>query len=69
MGLICGENLANNKKSNVERHFQTKHTAFAEKYPSGEKKKKNSFGTAVESLSEQKYFEEVGEIYKLKYFC
>jgi len=29
--LICGEKLANNKKSYVARHFQNKHTAFAEK--------------------------------------
>ena len=34
--LICGEKLANNKKSNVVRHFQNKHTAFAEKYPDGD---------------------------------
>ncbi|KAF0022271.1 hypothetical protein F2P81_025470 [Scophthalmus maximus] len=34
--LICGEKLANNQKSNVERHFRNKHTAFAEKYQSGD---------------------------------
>uniref|UniRef100_A0A3B4C9Y8 HAT C-terminal dimerisation domain-containing protein n=1 Tax=Pygocentrus nattereri TaxID=42514 RepID=A0A3B4C9Y8_PYGNA len=34
--LICGEILANNKRSNVARHFQNKHRAFAEKYPEGE---------------------------------
>uniref|UniRef100_A0A8D2J826 Uncharacterized protein n=1 Tax=Varanus komodoensis TaxID=61221 RepID=A0A8D2J826_VARKO len=38
--LICGEKLANNKKSNVARHFQNKHTAFAEKYPDGDERKK-----------------------------
>ncbi|XP_066471497.1 protein FAM200C-like isoform X2 [Tiliqua scincoides] len=38
--LICGAKLANNKKSNVERHFQNKHIAFAEKYPDGEERKK-----------------------------
>ncbi|KAM3848390.1 general transcription factor II-I repeat domain-containing protein 2-like [Vipera latastei] len=38
--LICGEKLANNKKWNVARHFQNKHTAFAEKYPEGDERKK-----------------------------
>ncbi|XP_039204225.1 uncharacterized protein LOC120310168 isoform X15 [Crotalus tigris] len=38
--LICGKKLANNKKSNVARHFQKKHTAFAEKYPDGDERKK-----------------------------
>lgn len=37
--LICGEKLANNKKSNVERHFQTK-KAFAEIYPAGDERKR-----------------------------
>ena len=37
--LICGEKLANNKRSNVARHFHNKHTAFAEKYPEGEERK------------------------------
>ena len=32
------EKLANNKKINVERHFQTKHTVFAEKYPAGDER-------------------------------
>ena len=36
--LICGQKLANNKKSNVVRHFQNKHTAFAEKYPAGDER-------------------------------
>ncbi|GBN87658.1 hypothetical protein AVEN_210331-1 [Araneus ventricosus] len=27
--LICHEKLAHNKKSNLERHFTTKHTQFA----------------------------------------
>ena len=34
--LICYEKLANNKKSNVPRHFQNKHAAFAQKYPDGD---------------------------------
>lgn len=38
--LICGEKFANNEKSNVARHFQNKHTAFAEKYPDGDERRK-----------------------------
>ena len=38
--LICGEKLANNKKCNVERHFQNKHSAFAEKYQAGDERKR-----------------------------
>lgn len=62
--LICGEKLANNKKSNVERHFHNKHRSFAKKYPLGEERKKavsalirradqskNSLKTWVESSS------------------
>ncbi|GBM68750.1 hypothetical protein AVEN_38906-1 [Araneus ventricosus] len=30
--LICHERLAHNKKSNLERHFTTKHTQFVGKY-------------------------------------
>ncbi len=45
--LICSKKLANIKKSNAERHFQNKHTAFAEKYAAGAKK--SNFGTAAES--------------------
>ena len=29
--LACGEKVANNKKSNVERHFLNKHNAFVKK--------------------------------------
>ncbi|GBM77699.1 hypothetical protein AVEN_80302-1 [Araneus ventricosus] len=43
--LICHENLAHNKKSNLERHFTTKHTQFAGKYPTSDARKK-----AVEEL-------------------
>lgn len=39
--LICGEKLANNKRSNVTRHFQNKHTAFSTKYLEGEERKKS----------------------------
>ena len=38
--LICNEQLANNKKSNVERHFQIKHLSFAQKYSKGDARKK-----------------------------
>ncbi|KAM4706621.1 general transcription factor II-I repeat domain-containing protein 2-like [Discoglossus pictus] len=38
--LIWGEKFANNKKSNIARHFQNKHTAFAEKYPDGDERQK-----------------------------
>ncbi len=37
--LICGKKYANNQKCNIERHFQKKHTAFAEKYPAGDERK------------------------------
>ncbi|CAI5687214.1 general transcription factor II-I repeat domain-containing protein 2B [Oreochromis niloticus] len=38
--LICGERISNNKKCNVERHFQNRHLAFAEKYPTEDERKK-----------------------------
>ncbi|GBN16877.1 hypothetical protein AVEN_35040-1, partial [Araneus ventricosus] len=38
--LICHEKLARNKKSNLERHFTTKHTQIAGKYPTGDDEKK-----------------------------
>ena len=38
--LICGDKLGTNKKSNVERHFHSKHEAFAEKYPAGDARKR-----------------------------
>ncbi|GBO30067.1 hypothetical protein AVEN_250880-1 [Araneus ventricosus] len=47
--LICHEKLAHNKKSNLERHFTTKHTQFAGKCPTGDARKK-----AVEELPPQK---------------
>ncbi|GBN32924.1 hypothetical protein AVEN_167835-1 [Araneus ventricosus] len=46
--LICHEKLAHNKKSNLERHFATKHTQFAGKYPTGDARKK-----AVEELQKK----------------
>ena len=38
--LICKEKLANNKNSNVERHFQNKHLFFDQKYSEGNARKK-----------------------------
>lgn len=38
--LICTERIASFKKSNVKRHFETHHAAFAAKYPVGESRKK-----------------------------
>ncbi|GBN95258.1 hypothetical protein AVEN_119501-1 [Araneus ventricosus] len=49
--LICHEKLAHNKKSNLERHFTTKHTQFAGKYPTGDAQKK-----AVEELKKKVIF-------------
>ena len=43
--LICQEKLTHNKKSNLERHFTTKHLSFGSKYPAGDARKK-----AVEEL-------------------
>ncbi|GBO29146.1 hypothetical protein AVEN_202743-1 [Araneus ventricosus] len=43
--LICHEKPAHNKKSNLERHFTTKHTQFDGKYPTVDARKK-----AVEEL-------------------
>ncbi|GBO37043.1 hypothetical protein AVEN_244864-1 [Araneus ventricosus] len=47
--LICHEKLAHNKKSNLERHFTTKHTQFAGKYPTCDARK-----NAVEELQKKK---------------
>ncbi|GBN03283.1 hypothetical protein AVEN_120185-1 [Araneus ventricosus] len=46
--LICHEKLAHSKKSNLERHFTTKHTQFAGKYPTADARKK-----AVEELQKK----------------
>ncbi|XP_060788258.1 general transcription factor II-I repeat domain-containing protein 2-like [Neoarius graeffei] len=37
--LICNEKLSNNKKSNLERHFQLKHAKFAADRPVGTERK------------------------------
>lgn len=43
--LNCQEKLAHNKKSNLERHFTSKHVSFSTKSPVGDARKK-----AVEEL-------------------
>lgn len=43
--LICKEKFSHNKKSNLERHFTSKHASFSTKYPVGDARKK-----AVEEL-------------------
>ncbi|GBN59830.1 hypothetical protein AVEN_191617-1 [Araneus ventricosus] len=47
--LSCHEKLAHNKKSNLERHFTTKYAQFADKYPTGDARKK-----AVEELQKKR---------------
>lgn len=37
--MLCNENLSNNKKCYVERHFQEKHANFAAEYPVGSDRK------------------------------
>nr|XP_006121069.2 general transcription factor II-I repeat domain-containing protein 2-like isoform X4 [Pelodiscus sinensis] len=37
--LICSKRLCANKKWNLERHFMTKHAAFATNYPEGDARK------------------------------
>lgn len=38
--LLCHEEFAQNKKSNLERHFSRKHPSFMSKYPEGEARKR-----------------------------
>lgn len=54
--LICQEKLAHNRKSNLERHFTTKHMSFSTKYPVGDARKK-----AVEEL--QKHQEKSSSVF------
>lgn len=37
--LICDENFKNNKKSNIERHFLSKHDSFGKTHPAGSDRK------------------------------
>lgn len=38
--LICNDKIASMKRSNIKRHFDTRHTTFAAKYPEGGSRKK-----------------------------
>uniref|UniRef100_A0A3B3C4Y6 HAT C-terminal dimerisation domain-containing protein n=1 Tax=Oryzias melastigma TaxID=30732 RepID=A0A3B3C4Y6_ORYME len=40
--LICNDKIASMKRSNVKRHFDTRHATFASKYPAGDSRKKAS---------------------------
>ncbi|KAJ0033660.1 hypothetical protein NQD34_000767 [Periophthalmus magnuspinnatus] len=51
--LLCNEKLSNNKKSNVERHFQGRHATFAAEYPVGSERK-SAIALLLEKLEERK---------------
>lgn len=51
--LICNEKLSNNKKSNVERHFQLRHAKFADDYPVGTERK-SAIAVLVEKFEGRK---------------
>ena len=38
--LICSDKITSMKRSNVKRHFETRHSTFALKYPAGDSRKK-----------------------------
>ncbi|XP_033834271.1 general transcription factor II-I repeat domain-containing protein 2-like [Periophthalmus magnuspinnatus] len=38
--LICNDKIASMKRSNMKRHFDTRHATFASKYPAGDSRKK-----------------------------
>ncbi|XP_069599634.1 general transcription factor II-I repeat domain-containing protein 2-like [Ranitomeya imitator] len=38
--LICNDKIASMKRSNIKRHFDTRHASFASKYPEGDSRKK-----------------------------
>ncbi|KAJ3609521.1 hypothetical protein NHX12_024042 [Muraenolepis orangiensis] len=38
--LICNDKITSLKRSNVKRHFDTRHATFASKYPAGDSRKK-----------------------------
>ncbi|KAL7879083.1 hypothetical protein AOLI_G00100570 [Acnodon oligacanthus] len=40
VGLICNDKIASMKRLNMKRHFDTRHTTFASKYPAGDSRKK-----------------------------
>ena len=66
--LICGEKLANNKRSNVARHFNNTHKAFAEKYPDEERKKAVKELMWKADLTKHR-IQEVVEVCKFNYIC
>ena len=51
--LLCNEKLSNNKKSNLERHFQGRHAKFAANYPFGSERK-SAITVLLEKLEERK---------------
>lgn len=51
--MLCSEKLSNNKKSNVERHFQGRHATFAAEYPV-ESERKSVIALLLEKLEERK---------------
>lgn len=38
--LICNDKISSMKRSNIKRHFDTRHATFASKYPAGDSRKK-----------------------------
>ena len=38
--LICSDKISSMKRSHVKRHFKTRHSTFALKYPAGDSRKK-----------------------------
>ncbi|BFZ18385.1 hypothetical protein BsWGS_21424 [Bradybaena similaris] len=38
--LICSDKIASMKRTNIKRHFETRHSTFALKYPAGDSRKK-----------------------------
>ena len=51
--LLCNEKLSNNKKSNLERHFQGRHAKFATDYPVGTERK-SAIAVLLDKLEESK---------------
>lgn len=38
--LICNDKISSMKRSNIKRHFDTRHATFASKYPAGDSRKR-----------------------------
>lgn len=45
--LTCNDNISSTKRSNTKRHFDTRHTTFASKYPAGEQEESTSFSDVL----------------------